>query len=161
MFEFTIRTLPPESVAMFRWRGPATDAAMVSADPWYTLTSAVHAAGGKAEATVGVGNVYEVDGLADLDLGFVTEELLPPGDGYVSRVLDGGEFASTTFDRFADKAAAYEALWSWVVSSGRAPRGPIRERGPLFSGMEMVATKGAVVVEPDPTGWRTEILLPV
>ena len=108
--------------------GTATDGEQFEVEPWIRLNTAVAAAGGRLASTIGVANVFELDGVIDLELGFVTDELLPPGDGYLSRVLDGGEFASVTFDRWADKAAAYEELWRWIGERRMTPRGPGRER---------------------------------
>ena len=123
-------------------------------------SEAVINGGGTFVAGIGIANVYDLAGVADLELGFVTEELLPPGDGYVSRVLDGGEFASLHFDGWAEKPSAYAALAEWLDTNARTPRGPSRERGPLPWPAEP-RTADAVVVAPKPEGWRTEILLPI
>lgn len=159
-FSVEIKSVPPESVATFRWRGRGSDIDQFSIETWTSLTGAVAGAGGRLTSTIGVANVFELDGVADMELGYITDELLPPGDGYLSRVLDGGEFAVVTYERWSDKPAAYDALWQWLGDNGRSPRGPTRERGPLVQGMEPVAN-GATVVPPKPEGWPVEILMPI
>ena len=159
-FTVMIKNVPPESVATFRWRGQASDPELFDFEPWVRLTSAIAAAGGRLASTIGIANVFELDGIADMELGYVTDELLPPGDGYVSRVLDGGEFATVTFERLVDKPAAYEELWRWMGERGMTPRGPSRECGPLVVGMGPPADD-ASFVEPNADGWPVEILLPV
>lgn len=159
-FAVEIKSVAPESVATFRWRGQASEIDQFAMEPWIALTGAVANAGGRLTSTIGVANVFELDGVADMELGYVTDELLPPAGGYVSRVLDGGEFAAVTYEHWGEKPAAYEALWQWLGRHGRSPRGPGRERGPLVHGMAPVAD-GAIVVPPNPGGWPVEILLPI
>jgi DNA-binding transcriptional MerR regulator len=159
-FDITTRHIEPEAVATFRWRGQARESLLTDPERWMTLAGAVIDAGGTFAASIGIANAFDLDGVADLELGFVTEALLAPTDKFVSRVLDGGEFASVHFDRWSDKPAAYAALERWLDENGRVPRGPSRERGPLPWPAEP-RTVEAIVVDPDPSGWRTEILLPI
>jgi DNA-binding transcriptional MerR regulator len=159
-FEVVVKDLDPEAVATFRWRGASTDPSLVDVDRWTDLATSVTEAGGTFAGSIGIANVYDVDGIADLELGYVTDELLPPADGYTSRLLDGGEFASVTFDRWSDRVAAYDALDAWLTTTGHRSRGPARERSPLVWPAEP-RTPDAVVIEPDPLGWTTEVVLPI
>src|SRR5688500_18975533 len=159
-FEVVVKELPSESVATFRWRGTSIDSGQVDVERLTELAEAVIEAGGTFAGTIGIANVYDVDGIADLETRYLPEELLPPAQGYSRRMRVGGEFAAVTFVRWSVLGASYEALDAGLAAPAHRSRGPARERGPL-PWLASPRTADAVIVDPHPDGWPTEIVLPI
>jgi len=88
---------------------------------------------------------------ADFEAGFPVAEPVPGDDRVIAGELPGGTAGVTTHEGPSEGLqAAHEAVGEWVLANGHDPAGPVWEvylTGPRE--------------QPDPSGWRTELVWPL
>ncbi|HEX6075862.1 MAG TPA: GyrI-like domain-containing protein [Micromonosporaceae bacterium] len=90
------------------------------------------------------------DDVMDLEAGFPVGQPTVAEGGVVPSSLPAGSAAVTThYGRYEDLAAAHDAVMRWLRDNGHQPRG---------SHWEVYYTDP--VQEPDPTRWRTDVVVP-
>lgn len=143
------RELPPTRTAVVRGRAYPGDVSGFLGHAFASVARTLTAQG-VAPSGPPFARYHHIGADFEVEAGFPIDGAVTPSDGVVASSLPGGGAAVATFVGSYDRvASAYRELHEWVEA---------REGHPVGDPWEVYLTDPAT--SPDPTHWRTEIVLP-